>query len=349
MARTYRSRHLRVMRDLEGEMGRLFVELAASTSRMLMRHADAEGEIPQDELYNIQQEIDDEIMRTFLSPRGGQMVPFRVDDGQVQPISPYMNVLWTAIEWATRIPIEHHASILRRNLPQDVILYLDLASEPPVRSMVREQIFSPSPLMEYEPPHLWVDPNGYQLSDRIWRTASSTRRKIDAFLEEGVREGRAARDMASDLEQFLQPGRQLTRTKAPYGTDASYDAMRLARTEISRAAAQADEMSATMNPFVEGLKWNLSPQHPCCDICDDLAAGGPYPVDDAPTMPAHPHCMCYWSYELADDKDEIIQALREDARSARRDFVDKVGPLQVERFTRMLLRGWQVARGEAVA
>ncbi len=126
-----------------------------------------------------------------------------------------------------------------------------------------QNVFAPNPLAEYDPPHLWVDPNGYRLSDRVWRTAGETRRKVDAMVDEGIRQGRGALALSRDLEEYLHPGRQIVRTKAPYGTDASYDAMRLARTEITRAASKAHEAAALDNPFVTGLKWKLSPQHPC--------------------------------------------------------------------------------------
>lgn len=346
MARTYRSRHLRVMRDTEQAMDMLFARLVQDVTREIMMRADAEGMISQDEQYALEQAVDQRIMRMFLARRGQRMVPFTVArNGEVIPASPYMDRLWNGIQRATRIPAEHHASVLRRYLPRRLVLRLDLATERPVREQT--DIFRPHPLAQYDPPHLWVDPNGYQLSERVWRTASNTRRRVDMLLEEGIREGRAARDIAADAERFLQPGRTL-RTRKPYGTDASFDAMRLARTEVSRAAAEADEMSAAMNPFVEGLEWNRSPGSDYdCDECEDLAAGGPYPVDDPPVMPAHPHCMCYWSYALVEDKQEVIRALQEDARRARSELMDRIGPLQTARFTQMLLRGWQVARPEA--
>ena len=151
--------------------------------------------------------------------------------------------------------------------------------------------------------------------------------------------------MSRDLEAFLQPGRQLRRTTAPYGTDASYDAMRLARTEITRAAARAHEASAAMNPFVAGLEVVLSPQHPCCDICDQAAAAGVFPVGEIPEkyrIPLHPHCMCHYRNAMVEDPQEILDHYRDEIRSARRELTAMIGPVQVERFTRLLLRGSSV-------
>jgi hypothetical protein len=282
------------MRDQERALDRLFVTLSQDLGREVMRWADADGVIPRESTYALQQRVAQQVMSVFLTERGGRMASYTLAaNGMVQPLSPYMRILWGSIEAATAIPVEQQAVLMRRHLPPDLIVRLALANREAVAVPVQEQgpIFRPNPLASYDAPHLWLDPNGYRLSDRIWRTASDTRRRVDMFLEEGIAQGRSARDIAADLEQFLQPGRQLKRTTAPYGTDASYDAMRLARTEVSRAAASASQASAAMNPFVAGLKWNLSPQHPCGDVCDTYAAGGPYPVDGPPTMPAHPHCV----------------------------------------------------------
>jgi hypothetical protein len=219
---------------------------------------------------------------------------------------------------------------------------------------VREQVFRPNPLARYDPPHLWVDSNGYTLSERIWNTAGDTRRRLDAMLEDGIRRGRGvlnletggATGLARDLEQFLIPGRSLKRTRAPYGIDASFDAMRLARTEITRAHGQAAQMAAAMNPFVEQMQWSLSGSHPKPDICDDNASGGPngdgvYPLDQVPPYPAHPNCLCNLRPVVipADRRDAIFDELRADVRSARAELVALIGPLLVEQFTDLLLRG----------
>lgn len=208
------------------------------------------------------------------------------------------------------------------------------------RSLVAEQLFRPNPLATYDAPHTWVDPNGYRLSDRVWNAAGSTRQRLDAYLEQAIREGRGALQMSRELEQFLIPGRGL-RTSKPYGANASFDGMRLARTEISRAAQEAQRMAAAMNPFVSGLKWNLSASHPRIDICDDLARGGPagdgvYSVEAYPSRP-HPQCLCYGTNVLIEQPDTILNELRADIRRVRADLVDKVGPLLVDRFEKLLL------------
>ena len=345
MATSYRSRHLSVMRDNERRMEALFAGLANYATSRILRAADAEGNIPRSATYELQRDIGDATMRLFVARgRGERPAPFEIlPDGAVFPLSPYARALWAAITEAMRIQVEQQAAMMERRLPADLKALLR-------GGIAREQgtVFTPNPLAHYDPPHLWVDPNGYTLSERIWATAGNTRRKLDAMLEEGIRQGRGSLALSRDLERYLQPGRQLVRTKAPYGVDASYDAMRLARTEISRAAAQAHEASARANPFVEKLRWKLSPQHPCCDICDSYA-DKEYELDDLPTQPAHPHCMCYWENVLTEDRDEKLAQAREEIRAARVAAAAIVTPLLVKEFLEYLLRGGQVTRALGVA
>jgi len=336
MTTTYRSRFLRVMRDNEERMSALFEGLAAFAVSRVLRTADEEGQIPRSAMYDLQREIGDRIMRTFLSPgREGQLAPFEVlPDRSVYPLSSYMRALWTGITEAMQIPVEQHAAIMERRLPADLKLQLKAG-----RASEQGEVFTPNPLAQYDAPHLWLDPNGHDLSDRIWRTANNTRRRMDMMLEDYITRGRGALPLAKDIEQFLQPGRQLIRTKTPYGTDVSYDAMRLARTEISRAHAQAHEASARANPFVVALRWRLSPQHPCCDVCDTLD-GKEFPLDDLPALPAHPQCLCRWENVMTEDRDEILQIVRNELNQA----AAIITPLLVKQFLNRLLKGPVVTR-----
>jgi hypothetical protein len=123
--------------------------------------------------------------------------------------------------------------------------------------------------------------------------------------------------------------------------------MRLARTEITRAAASAQEMSVLMNPFVSGFEVVLSASHtkPC--ICEEAASAGVFPKDDIPNqyrIPMHPHCMCTYKNVMVDNPNIVLDELRGQIGATRNELVAMVGPLLVERFTAMLLRGWRSAR-----
>ncbi len=352
MARSFRSRHLAVMAENERQMTALFAGLAAFAVREVSRHADAEGVLPRSATFELQQTIGARVLRAFVGRgRNGDWAPFELlPDGSLFPLSPFMRNLLARVSEATQIAVEAHAALMRRRLRQasDVRLAFERARIDPfaaARRATEQRVFFPNPLAAYDPLHLWIDPNGYRLSDRIWNAADATRRQIDMYLEESIARGRGALQMSRELEQFLSPERQLRRTKTPYGTDASYDAMRLARTEITRAAAQADQMSALMNPFVAGVRNVLSPQHPCCDICDEAAAAGPWPKDAIPAqyqIPLHPHCMCYLAYEMIDGAEQaaILEELRGEIRAAREGLAAMIGPLLVQQFTNLLLRGF---------
>jgi hypothetical protein len=200
---------------------------------------------------------------------------------------------------------------------------LKLARTPQGQAAIRQNaLFRPNPLAQYERLHTWVDPNGYQLSERIWRTAGATRRQLDAFLEDAIRSGRGvlsletqgATGIARDLEIFLQPGRSLRRTNKPYGIDASYDAMRLARTEVTRAHARAFEQAGLLNPFVAGFRVRLSGSHPKPDICDEAAAAGVFPKNAIPPEyqpPLHPHCLCTMQNVMVNNPAAVIDSLLE--------------------------------------
>lgn len=366
MAQSYRSRFLAVQRNNEAAMKTLFTQLANALSAELIRRADGEGNVPRSAIFDVQQAAGDLVRRLFLGRNAkGEFAPFdTVGNGALIPLSPYMRVLWEAIKAAVRIPVAQNAAILANKLPPNIAYTLRTASRNPfvaakqvsetdrsyrthkthktyLSYLVSEQVFRPNPLAVYDAPHEWVDPNGYRLSDRIWNVATVERRRLDLYLDTAIREGRGALQMSRELEQFLIPGRSLPTTNKPYGTTASADAMRLARTEISQAHQRASVVSAAMNPFVSGMKWNLSASHPKIDICDALARGGKngdgvYSVESYPGRP-HPNCLCFATNVLIGNPDEILEELRADIQAAKQEFVNLVGPLEVERFTQLLL------------
>ena len=348
MPQSYRSRFLSIQAANERRMAALFRALAAGIAGDVTRRADADGNVPRTATFDLQRLAGERIQRLYLGmSRSGQLAPFEIGaGGKVIPLSPYMQALWDAITAAVRIPVEQNAAILAKRLPPDVLAVMRAAPENPfatARGQVTEiEVFKPNPLAQYEAPHAWVDPRGYRLSDRVWDTAGSTRRAIDAYLEDAIRQGKGALAMSKELVQFLDPSQLPIKTNKPYGTKASFSAMRLARTEITRAHGEAHKVAGAMNPFVAGDKWNLSSRHPKPDICDRYARGGPngdglYPTGELPPYPPHPQCLCNLTYAMVSDPDAIIAALRKDIRQARAELVNQVGPLQVEQFDKLLL------------
>lgn len=176
----------------------------------------------------------------------------------------------------------------------------------------------------------WVDPNGYRLSDRLWNQRADVRVAIDERMRTAVRRGEDALDVADDLEQWLHPAYQPTRTRngrvvddgrrgvlarGPRNGSGSYPARRLMRTEITRiAGVETDEIATELDLDVQ---WRLSAGHPRRDICDDYAAGsspgkprGVYTRADCPPYPPHPQCLCVkTTYDDLSD-DELLARLR---------------------------------------
>lgn len=169
------------------------------------------------------------------------------------------------------------------------------------------------------------------LSDRIWRVERETRDGINKVLMQGIADGDSAWNIAKKLETFLGANEDCPRWTSTrlYGRTASdkaagdttgllsgnacdgrgvsYNALRLARTEIQKAHALATDKVLAAQPWVEMEQCNLSASHPETDECDDVAAGGEkgdgvYPVGTI-AYPLHPHCFCYKTAVLTSSTD----------------------------------------------
>lgn len=353
MARNHWQQFLAAMRAHEQAQTAAFAALSARIGDRLLREARADGKVPLTRRRVVREDVERMVTAHFLgASRDRSLAPFDVALGRVVPLSPYATALFASIADVTRIAVDQHAVMMERALADapDVLLALRNARSNPFAVAKRAAEFEGwklRPFLEYDPAHRFVWPDGYTLSNRIWRTSVETRRKIDALLAEGLAEGKGSLELSEELERFLQPGRGLRRTNKPYGrygSNASYDAMRLARTEITAAHSRAGFMSAQLNPFVQSYDVVLSGSHPKPDICDDVAAGGPYPMDDMEHLPPlHPQCLCHLRWSVTGDMDTIIADLRADLAAADRvtrsaaTLTSLVGPLLRDKFVDLLL------------
>lgn len=85
----------------------------------------------------------------------------------------------------------------------------------------------------------------------------------------------------------IETARQLSRQFDQY---QGWEFQRLARTEAAFASERGvrEQMQGL---GVEKVEWLISAG--ACPICEDLAAGGPYAIDDEESLPpAHPNCLC---------------------------------------------------------
>lgn len=307
---------------------------------------------------------------TFLSEAGNIVSRYFVGvDGRsafgtngIVALAPFPAILNKWIYRTTKLVIDAHSAWMRRTLPEDVIEYLSRKNTKRRQAEFRVQedklpkeledlmralrIFHNDPLAEYEPAHTWVDPAGYRLSDRVWKASNATRSKIDAMLSDAIREGWSAEYLSKQLEKFLLPGRVGKRTTRPYGRDASYDCMRLARTELTRAHSEASYIAAYSNPYVNGVDWALSASHPKRDICDQLCTIGkdgqrvkpPYDFASRRIPPAHPHCLCVTRPAVIPDAALVTEKLRTVMRDARTKYLEPyLTPVQADDFIADLL------------
>lgn len=353
---------LRILKDNERDMADLFGNrLYNVITGLLVRHTARDGKVPTNNVRSLRSAVGKEVTRIMLGEptHDGDLKPFIVQpDGKVIPHSPYMTILWKHQVNAVKLAVDEQAKLLLKLLPQDVLT--DLKKwHPAAKRRIAEQTNPTMPPRlnkpEYDPQHEWIGSDNKRLSDRIWDATNDTRRKLDMYLDDAISHGMGSRDMAKELLDFLNPGQNLPRTNKPYGTNASYNAMRLARTEITSAHTRAQHASAMNNAFVETYSVVLSPSHTVEDICDDIAEGGPYPKEDDSYLPpaaTHPQCRCSCRWNVTEDRQSVIDQVKallnapdeeptndapENSDSGGSDLVSLVGPLLGDVFSNWLL------------
>lgn len=142
--------------------------------------------------------------------------------------------------------------------------------------------------------------NGLNLSERVYKNGRKGVKTVENIINTGLLSGKSAREIAASVRRYISPN-------TPGGM--SYAAQRLGRTELNNAFHTTSVRMAIDDPFVEGLKWNLSGSHPRPDICNDYAQhtegrGGATGVWSPGSIPAkpHPQCLCYTTPETISDE-----------------------------------------------
>lgn len=155
--------------------------------------------------------------------------------------------------------------------------------------------------------------DGKTLSKRIWNITGDNCNKIDTIIKDNIAKGANVKDLAKELEKYVNPKNRITPKtfKDGIGGDnISYQARRLARTSITHAQTETMIQNSKKNPFSKGLKWNLSASHSSRmhgkkDICDDYE-GRVFKPDEVPLQ--HPNCLCYFT-EVLEDFDKCIKMM----------------------------------------
>lgn len=309
----------------------VFDPLIANLIRLLTQNANANGVIPFARLSNIQHGIFRVVVRSMLGKphQDGTLQPYTVHQDKVLPHSDYFAAVFGLMRNAAGLAVDHHAEIMRRYLPEDLRRLYESATLTPFIDTSTDGGETSS--LFYDPLHLWIGKDGKRLSDRIWQSTGDMRTRLDAYLTGSIARSVPVADMVSGLEEFLVNG------------TGSYEAMRLARTETSAAYYRADSAAARLNPFVESYRFFTAPSHQCCDVCDLVESGSPYPKTDTIHLPPqHPQCICGITWNEVSNPQKVIIALRQQIEQAingaRKAISDVVGPLS-KRFIDLLFRG----------
>ncbi|AEE95298.1 hypothetical protein [Mahella australiensis] len=167
--------------------------------------------------------------------------------------------------------------------------------------------------------------DGLKLSDRIWRTGEHVNNNLKVMVEDAVARGLDSRELAKQVQQYMQPGKwtamkKETRRRLGVSSNVSYEAMRLARTEMSHAYHEATILANQSSPSYMGIIWMLSGSHPLPDVCDDYAShngDGFWPKGSEPPLP-HPQCLCV-ALPKHERPDAFVERLRNWAQNPASD------------------------------
>lgn len=117
--------------------------------------------------------------------------------------------------------------------------------------------------------------------DSKWAITDTTRNKLQSIVEDAF----AGASDVTEIAQAIDDA----------GIFAPARAEMIAKTEISRAQVLGNFSLWKRSGLVDQVDW-ITAGDPC-DVCSEIEAGSPYPIEEAP-MPiddSHPNCMCILS------------------------------------------------------
>lgn len=140
---------------------------------------------------------------------------------------------------------------------------------------------------------------GLRPSDLIWDLTRKTESDLRRLVVSGVAQGEHPSVIARKVKKYVSPAR------TDYGTlergvyrSPFKNAMRLARTEATKAYNHATAEFAADKSWVKGIQVKLGPAHDVPDECDAWDGKIIEPEEFADTFPLHPHCMCMGVYVI---------------------------------------------------
>lgn len=148
--------------------------------------------------------------------------------------------------------------------------------------------------------------NGFSLAERIYKNAVISSGQMDNMLDGLIVNGASAREIAKRTAGFFNPD---------VSGGVGNAAMRLGRNELNNAFHETSRRLHAQQPWIVGMKWNLSGSHPKPDACNDYAdtdhadlGRGVFDKNSVPNKP-HVNCLCFITPETP-SREEFVQSFK---------------------------------------
>lgn len=164
----------------------------------------------------------------------------------------------------------------------------------------------------------------WMLSSAIWGDYKGVCDDVSRIVAKGVAEGKGTYDIAKALETYVNPNARKpwdwSRFYPGSKLKVDYNAVRLARTEISHAYQLSIIRQAAANPFASGIIWHRHGMHDC-EFCDRMVAENPHPINDCPMD--HPNGFCTYTIELTKSLDDIADEIMKWVNGGENERLDE--------------------------
>lgn len=182
-----------------------------------------------------------------------------------------------------------------------------------------------------------------EISPRVLEYTAINQSIVETYVRAGIYNGKSAIDVAREMKKLhSNPAELFTiNDKANYWRQVNFpnkgrgvyksiqkNLERITRTEMNRAYHYQDYLRRNAQPFVTGIKIELSGSHPIYDICDEMV--GKYPKTFV-FLGWHPHCLCR-SVSVLLDKDKMKGFLKTGSISVK-DYTTRI-PANASRYVK---------------
>ena len=300
---TVRQRFLARLAEQERRLAAEYDLLAGQVMAAIVAATDPRtGKVDPLKQNQLQQQITGIILAFYIAMPMMTALRTRVD-GRVEPISPFMQILWQTMRDSAQLAAEQHANFLRKRFADQPELLAQLqrarlsfvSNEALTAASERGAEF----LADFAPPHLYPRSDGKVLEERIRMAAVDHSTKTTGLVRELLVEGATLTVIAATLRRFFKPDELLPRGGL-YGTTGVNRAMAIARSEPVFAFGLTQRIGAIFNPFVKyAVVRRSSEGAKACPICDPMV--GTYPADDYPVPGFHPRCVCRVDFVTSND------------------------------------------------